>query len=75
MLKGLTLEGNKTPKSWIRETVRSGFNMTCKSVIERRVTGNGNDEVIPTMELSQRQLIFEIVSLWTENSRDRVTPV
>jgi hypothetical protein len=48
--------------------------MTRKPVIESRVSGNCHDQVIPTIELSQRQLIFKRL-FWTENSRDRATRV
>jgi hypothetical protein len=56
------LEVHKTAKSWIREAVPSGFNVTRKPVIERRVFGDRHDQVIPAIELFQRQLIFKALT-------------
>jgi hypothetical protein len=55
---GSALEGNKAAESRIREAVLSGFDVTRKPVFESRVSGNFDDEVVPTMELIQRQLVF-----------------
>jgi hypothetical protein len=68
------LEGHKTAKSWIREAVFSGFNVTRKPVIESRVSGNRHDQVIPAVELSQRQLIFKRLS-GAEKLRDSVARI
>jgi hypothetical protein len=51
------LEG-KAPESRIREAVLSGFNVTRKSVFESRVSFNRDNEVVPAVELIQRQLVF-----------------
>jgi len=68
------LEGHKTPKSWIREAVLSGFNVTGKPVIESWVSGNRHDQVIPAIELSPRQLSSKLL-LGAERPRDRVARV
>ena len=50
---------DESSKSRIREAVLSGFDVTRKPVFEGRVSGDFDDEVVPTMELIQRQLVFK----------------
>jgi hypothetical protein len=54
---GSALEGNKAPESRIGETVLSSFDVTRKLVFEIRVSANPYDEVVPTKELIQHQLV------------------
>src|ERR1700733_1389258 len=56
------LEVHKTAKRRIREAVPPGFNVTRKPVIERRVFGSRHDQVIPAIELFQRQLILKALT-------------
>ena len=73
-IAGSALESNKAPKSRIREAVLSGFDVTRKPVFESRVSSNRDDEVVPAMELTQRQLAFKpFVAL--EKLRCRLTCV
>jgi len=47
------LEGNKAAESWIREAIPSGFDVTRKPILEGRVSGNGDYEIVPAMEFLQ----------------------
>jgi hypothetical protein len=51
------LEGDQTSHGWIREAVLAGFHVTRKSVLEIGVSGHRYNQVIPAIELLERQLI------------------
>jgi hypothetical protein len=54
------LERDKSSESGVREAVLSGFDVTRKSILESRVSGNREDHVIPAKELIERQLDFKL---------------
>src|ERR1700730_3944768 len=54
---GSALEGNKAPESRIGDAITSGFDVTCQSIFESRVSGSRNDQVVPTLKLIQRRLV------------------
>jgi hypothetical protein len=56
---GSALKRNEAPESRIREALPSSFDVTRKSVLESRVCGNRNDEVVPAIELIQEQLVYQ----------------
>jgi hypothetical protein len=49
---GSGLQRHKASESRIGEAVPSCFDVTCKPVLESRVSGNRDDEVVPAMELT-----------------------
>src|SRR6185369_9180518 len=50
-----SLEGNESSHGRIREAVLSGFDVTRESILENRVSLNRYDQVVPAMELVERQ--------------------
>src|SRR4029077_8746524 len=71
---GSALEGNKAPESRIREAVLSGFDVTSKSVFESWVSGHRHDEVVPAIELVQRQIVYQR-RVGVENPRAQVAGI
>src|ERR1700720_1541817 len=53
------LAGDETSKSRIRDAVPSGFNVTCKPIIEGRVSRDRYDQVVPAAELFYFRLHFK----------------
>src|SRR5215471_15033921 len=53
------LEGNNAPERWIRDAISSGFDVTRKTVIEARVRGDRDEQVVPASELLQLEVVFE----------------
>ena len=54
-----TLERNQTAHGRIREAVLSGFDVTRKPVLGRRIAGNRDNQVVPAVELLLLGLIFQ----------------
>src|SRR5262245_54863298 len=52
----LAFQVNEASESRIRNAIIPGFNMTCKSIAEGRITRNRDDVVVPAVELIQRLL-------------------
>jgi len=48
-----------TPESWVGEAVLSGFDVTRESIFESRIRGNRENQVVPAIELIQRQLVLK----------------
>src|SRR5262252_4979971 len=63
LVRGLVsaLERDKPAKRRIREAVLSGLDVTCQTIFESGIAGNSNDEVVPAMELLQRQVAVKLV--------------
>ena len=65
---------DKPSEGWIRDALLSGFNVTCKSICESRVSGNRDDQVVPAGGLIQGQLAFGLL-LGLEKPLDRVAAI
>ena len=62
-------EGYEAAESRIGVGVAAGFDVTCEPIFESRVAADGNDQVVPAVELIERETGRKRFVVWHHASR------